>query len=93
VLAPLTTDTNRWAEVIFSSPTETRIKLMDDSWHWHDTESNSTGSNPTGVRVARTRFSVKLLRPKAAEEIESGTPLTPPRNASEEFPSRRYHDG
>ena len=47
VLAPLTTDTNRWAEVIFLSPSETRIKLMDDSWHWHDTESDPTGSKLT----------------------------------------------
>jgi hypothetical protein len=47
VLPPLTTDTNRWAEVIFSSPSETRIKLMDDSWHRHDTESDATGSKLT----------------------------------------------
>ena len=53
VLPPLTTDTNRWAEVIFLSPSETRIKLMDDSWHWHDTESDPTGSKLTLVANER----------------------------------------
>jgi hypothetical protein len=47
VLPPLTTDTNRWAEVIFSSRSKTQIKLMDDSWHWHVTESDPTGSKLT----------------------------------------------
>jgi hypothetical protein len=37
---------------------------------------------------ATIRFSAELLRPKAAEETESWTLLTLPRNASAELPSR-----
>lgn len=47
VLPPLTTDTNRWAEMVFSSPSLTRIKLMDDSWHWLETETDPAGTKLT----------------------------------------------
>lgn len=47
VLPPLTTDTNRWAEVVFLSPSITRIKLMDDSWHWLETDADPAGTKLT----------------------------------------------
>lgn len=42
LLRPLLTDSNRWAEVIFLSPTETGIKLMTDSGDMYRTETTGT---------------------------------------------------
>lgn len=44
LLPPLTTDSNRWAEVVFDSPTETGIKLMTDSGHVYETETAPAGA-------------------------------------------------
>ena len=47
VLPPLTTDTERWAEVVFTTPAETMIKLMDGSWHFKATEVDPAGAKLT----------------------------------------------
>ena len=47
LLPPLTTDSNRWAEVVFCSPTETGLKLMTDSGDVYRTKTDPMGTAVT----------------------------------------------
>jgi len=47
VLAPLTTESNRWKKVVFQDTNETWVELMDDSWKRYDTSYDNAEKNVT----------------------------------------------